>query len=203
MLAVSIDPNMKVKSAERGLVPVQSASCSSSLLVPRRAPGRLVGFCAPATSAKRDADEHARCLVLAVVFCLKVRPLFLALRAGRRRGGSMLRTKRVSLTRCTRPQEKKSASSRRPPSSGSQLTPPPSPSLLSRARSAKKINSHRWFFNAFGPILSPNICMLIDVGTQPRDTSLYKLWKSFDVRAPRSPPSPPAPSSIQSGRIDR
>ncbi|TNY17016.1 class II chitin synthase [Rhodotorula diobovata] len=75
---LSIDPNMKVKSAERGLVPVQ------------------------------------------IVFCLKV---------------------------------------------------------------AKKINSHRWFFNAFGPILSPNICVLIDVGTQPRDTSLYKLWKSFDLNS--------------------
>ncbi|BGP49869.1 Chitin synthase 4 [Rhodotorula kratochvilovae] len=49
-----------------------------------------------------------------------------------------------------------------------------------KEKNAKKINSHRWFFNAFGPILSPNICVLIDVGTQPRDTSLYKLWKSFD-----------------------
>ncbi|GAA5928047.1 hypothetical protein JCM3775_002798 [Rhodotorula graminis] len=52
-----------------------------------------------------------------------------------------------------------------------------------KEKNAKKINSHRWFFNAFGPILSPNICMLIDVGTQPRDTSLYKLWKSFDLNS--------------------
>ncbi|CAG8802882.1 7240_t:CDS:2, partial [Racocetra persica] len=31
-----------------------------------------------------------------------------------------------------------------------------------KEKNAKKINSHRWFFNAFGPILEPNICVLID-----------------------------------------
>ncbi|CAG8772523.1 7073_t:CDS:1, partial [Dentiscutata heterogama] len=36
-----------------------------------------------------------------------------------------------------------------------------------KEKNAKKINSHRWFFNAFGPILEPNICVLIDVGTEP------------------------------------
>lgn len=43
-----------------------------------------------------------------------------------------------------------------------------------------KINSHRWFFNAFGPLLRPNVCILIDVGTKPTTTSLYHLWKAFD-----------------------
>ncbi|KAJ1564880.1 Chitin synthase, class 2, partial [Cladochytrium tenue] len=42
------------------------------------------------------------------------------------------------------------------------------------------INSHRWFFNAFGTQLRPNVCILIDVGTKPTPTSLYHLWKVFD-----------------------
>ncbi|ANB10975.1 chitin synthase CHS1 [Sugiyamaella lignohabitans] len=45
----------------------------------------------------------------------------------------------------------------------------------------KKINSHRWFFQAFGPILNPNICVLLDAGTQPGHDSIYHLWKAFDV----------------------
>lgn len=44
----------------------------------------------------------------------------------------------------------------------------------------KKINSHRWFFNAFGPILQPDICVLLDVGTRPGPKSIYHLWKAFD-----------------------
>jgi len=49
-----------------------------------------------------------------------------------------------------------------------------------KEKNAKKLNSHRWFFNAFGQALSPNICILLDVGTKPGDTSLYHLWKAFD-----------------------
>ncbi|KAK7208461.1 chitin synthase-domain-containing protein [Myxozyma melibiosi] len=45
---------------------------------------------------------------------------------------------------------------------------------------AKKLNSHRWLFNAFCPILQPNVCVLLDVGTRPGNTSLYHLWKAFD-----------------------
>ncbi|KAL4769695.1 chitin synthase A [Aspergillus nidulans var. acristatus] len=44
----------------------------------------------------------------------------------------------------------------------------------------KKLNSHRWFFNAFGRALQPNICILLDVGTRPEPTALYHLWKAFD-----------------------
>jgi len=44
----------------------------------------------------------------------------------------------------------------------------------------KKLNSHRWFFNAFGASLSPNVCILLDVGTKPGPDSLYHLWKAFD-----------------------
>jgi chitin synthase len=43
----------------------------------------------------------------------------------------------------------------------------------------QKINSHRWFFQAFGPALEPNICVLIDAGTKPGDDSIYQLWKAF------------------------
>lgn len=50
-----------------------------------------------------------------------------------------------------------------------------------KENNAKKLNSHRWFFNAFGRALSPNICILLDVGTKPGSTSLYHLWKAFDT----------------------
>lgn len=52
-----------------------------------------------------------------------------------------------------------------------------------KEQNAKKINSHRWFFNAFGPVLQPNVCVLIDVGTRPGNTSIYHLWKTFDLNA--------------------
>ncbi|KAG0641207.1 chitin synthase-domain-containing protein [Tuber brumale] len=45
----------------------------------------------------------------------------------------------------------------------------------------KKINSHRWFFQAFGEILDPNVCVLIDAGTKPGGSSIYHLWKAFDI----------------------
>ncbi|CAG8558657.1 8033_t:CDS:2, partial [Dentiscutata erythropus] len=43
-----------------------------------------------------------------------------------------------------------------------------------------KIGSHKWFFNAFCPILSPKIFVLIKVGgVKPVDESIYHLWKVF------------------------
>ena len=50
-----------------------------------------------------------------------------------------------------------------------------------KEKNAKKLNSHRWFFNAFGRALTPNVCILLDVGTKPGPTSLYHLWKAFDI----------------------
>ena len=44
-----------------------------------------------------------------------------------------------------------------------------------------KLNSHRWFFNAFARALNPNVCILLDVGTKPGSNSLYHLWKAFDT----------------------
>ncbi|KAF2091361.1 glycosyltransferase family 2 protein [Saccharata proteae CBS 121410] len=49
-----------------------------------------------------------------------------------------------------------------------------------KEKNAKKLNSHRWFFNAFGRALNPNVCILLDVGTKPGPKSLYYLWKAFD-----------------------
>lgn len=50
-----------------------------------------------------------------------------------------------------------------------------------KEKNQKKLNSHRWFFNAFGKALSPNVCILLDVGTKPGENSLYHLWKAFDT----------------------
>jgi len=36
-----------------------------------------------------------------------------------------------------------------------------------KEQNKKKLNSHRWFFNAFGPLVNPNVCVLLDVGTKP------------------------------------
>ncbi|RSH90411.1 Chitin synthase, class 1 [Saitozyma podzolica] len=52
-----------------------------------------------------------------------------------------------------------------------------------KERNQKKINSHRWFFNAFGASLRPNVCVLLDVGTQPGSDSIYHLWKAFDINS--------------------
>lgn len=66
--------------------------------------------------------------------------------------------------------------------------------------SCRKINSHRWFFNAFArtldvsdnaldvPVITnlafqPTVCILLDVGTRPSPKSFYHLWKAFDKGA--------------------
>lgn len=55
--------------------------------------------------------------------------------------------------------------------------------LCIKERNAKKINSHRWFFNAFGASLQPNVCVLLDAGTRPEAKSIYYLWKTFDLHS--------------------
>ena len=50
-----------------------------------------------------------------------------------------------------------------------------------KEKNQQKINSHRWFFQAFGPILNPKVCVLLDAGTMPGHDSIYHLWKTFDV----------------------
>ena len=68
-----------------------------------------------------------------------------------------------------------------------------------KEQNKKKLNSHRWFFNAFGPLVNPNgkhahtnrelreltmialVCILLDVGTKPTGTSIYELWKCASI----------------------
>ncbi|KAH8119128.1 chitin synthase-domain-containing protein [Phellopilus nigrolimitatus] len=57
-----------------------------------------------------------------------------------------------------------------------------------KEKNLKKINSHRWFFNAFAPLLKVwrfnlTVCVLVDVGTRPGHKSLYHLWKTFDLNS--------------------
>ncbi|KAI1334403.1 glycosyltransferase family 2 protein [Xylariaceae sp. FL0016] len=48
-----------------------------------------------------------------------------------------------------------------------------------KAKNSKKINSHRWLFNAFGRILNPEVVILIDAGTKPSPGALLSLWEGF------------------------
>lgn len=48
-----------------------------------------------------------------------------------------------------------------------------------KQKNSKKINSHRWVFNALGRLLQPEIVVLVDVGTKLGHLSLYHLWKAF------------------------
>lgn len=48
-----------------------------------------------------------------------------------------------------------------------------------KQKNSKKINSHRWLFNAFGRILNPEICVLLDAGTKPGSKSILALWEAF------------------------
>ncbi|KAI8963165.1 glycosyltransferase family 2 protein [Daldinia sp. FL1419] len=48
-----------------------------------------------------------------------------------------------------------------------------------KQKNSKKINSHRWLFNAFGRILNPEVVILIDAGTKPSPKSLLSLWEGF------------------------
>ncbi|KAI9175604.1 hypothetical protein H9P43_006967 [Blastocladiella emersonii ATCC 22665] len=50
-----------------------------------------------------------------------------------------------------------------------------------KEKNQKKINSHRWAMNAFGPVLNPNVIVLVDVGTKPAREAIYRLWRCFDT----------------------
>ncbi|CCA69341.1 related to chitin synthase [Serendipita indica DSM 11827] len=51
--------------------------------------------------------------------------------------------------------------------------------LIIKAQNQKKINSHRWLFNAIGKQLQPEVCVLIDAGTKPGHKSIFHLWDAF------------------------
>jgi len=67
----------------------------------------------------------------------------------------------------------------RPMDDSPQTLPPVQFIFCLKQKNSKKINSHRWLFNAFGRILNPEICILLDAGTKPSPKSLLALWEGF------------------------
>ncbi|KAK7754741.1 Chitin synthase, class 3 [Diatrype stigma] len=67
----------------------------------------------------------------------------------------------------------------RPTDDGPQTLPPVQMIFCLKQQNSKKINSHRWLFNAFGRILNPEVCILLDAGTKPSSKSLLALWEGF------------------------
>ncbi|CAN9094002.1 unnamed protein product [Alternaria sp. RS040] len=68
----------------------------------------------------------------------------------------------------------------RPANDGGTANLPPVQFIFClKQNNSKKINSHRWLFNAFGRILNPEVTILIDAGTKPGPRSLLSLWEAF------------------------
>jgi chitin synthase len=67
----------------------------------------------------------------------------------------------------------------RPTDDSPQTLPPVQMIFCVKQKNSKKINSHRWLFNAFGRILNPEVCILLDAGTKPGPKSLLALWEGF------------------------
>ncbi|KAK6821937.1 chitin synthase 3a [Apiospora arundinis] len=61
----------------------------------------------------------------------------------------------------------------RPVDESPQTLPPVQMIFCLKQKNTKKINSHRWLFNAFG------LCILLDAGTKPGTKSLLALWEGF------------------------
>ncbi|KAK6001438.1 hypothetical protein QM012_002769 [Aureobasidium pullulans] len=67
----------------------------------------------------------------------------------------------------------------RPLDDGPTTLPPVQMMFCLKQKNSKKINSHRWLFTAFGRILNPEVCILLDAGTKPGHKSLLALWEAF------------------------
>ncbi|KAI9805388.1 MAG: hypothetical protein M1825_000639 [Sarcosagium campestre] len=67
----------------------------------------------------------------------------------------------------------------RPVDDSPSTLPPVQTMFCLKQKNSKKINSHRWLFNAFGRILNPEVCILLDAGTKPGPKSLLALWEAF------------------------
>lgn len=67
----------------------------------------------------------------------------------------------------------------RPSNNDATDLPPVQMIFCLKQKNSKKINSHRWLFNAFGRMLNPEVCILLDAGTKPGPKSLLALWESF------------------------
>jgi chitin synthase len=52
--------------------------------------------------------------------------------------------------------------------------------FILKEKNAKKINSHKWFFNAVCESIQPNVVFLLDVGTKPAETAFYHLYRAFE-----------------------
>lgn len=61
----------------------------------------------------------------------------------------------------------------------SRTLPPAQFIFCLKQKNSKKINSHRWLFNAFGRILNPEVTILIDAGTKPGPRALLSIWEAF------------------------
>lgn len=67
----------------------------------------------------------------------------------------------------------------RPLDDSPSTLPPVQMMFCLKQKNSKKINSHRWLFTAFGRILNPEVCILLDAGTKPGHKSLLALWQAF------------------------
>lgn len=67
----------------------------------------------------------------------------------------------------------------RPLDDGASTLPPVQMIFCLKQKNSKKINSHRWLFTAFGRILNPEICILLDAGTKPGHKAILALWEAF------------------------
>ncbi|KAK7431640.1 Chitin synthase, class 3 [Neonectria magnoliae] len=67
----------------------------------------------------------------------------------------------------------------RPTDDSANNLPPVQFIFCLKQKNTKKINSHRWLFNAFGRILNPEVAILIDAGTKPGPRALLALWEGF------------------------
>ncbi|KAF2203631.1 chitin synthase B [Delitschia confertaspora ATCC 74209] len=67
----------------------------------------------------------------------------------------------------------------RPIDDSASTLPPVQMMFCLKQKNSKKINSHRWLFTAFGRILNPEVCILLDAGTKPGPKSLLALWEAF------------------------
>jgi len=67
----------------------------------------------------------------------------------------------------------------RPTDDSATTLPPVQMMFCLKQKNSKKINSHRWLFNAFGRLLNPEVCILLDAGTKPGPKSLLSLWEGF------------------------
>ena len=67
----------------------------------------------------------------------------------------------------------------RPLDDSATTLPPVQMMFCLKQKNSKKINSHRWLFTAFGRILNPEICILLDAGTKPGHKALLALWEAF------------------------